>query len=318
LHELPARCWLTCLILVAALLPYSVAAKNIYKFQDENGIWHFTDQAPDEDVEFSTVYMETEPEPRIRLRREGIKESPVYILFNDFWGPVEVELTLKDSVNVLAEPSLPARFVIPAQTERTLVGIGALDQRQSFSYRLGMSSVPGRPISTLVEGLVILPPFSASEAYSVSQGFEGESTHHTPDSQYAIDLAMPVGTAVHAVRNGTVMDIEEDFNRGGNNYDKYAHKANHIRILHADGTMAVYAHLDLASVSVRPGARIRAGQKIARSGNTGFSSGPHLHFAIQQNSGMQIISLPFRFRTPEGTAITPEAQQILQGVSPDR
>jgi murein DD-endopeptidase MepM/ murein hydrolase activator NlpD len=114
------------------------------------------------------------------------------------------------------------------------------------------------------------------------------------------------------------MDIEEDFNRGGNNYDKYAHKANHIRILHADGTMAVYAHLDLASVSVRPGARIRAGQKIARSGNTGFSSGPHLHFAIQQNSGMQIISLPFRFRTPEGTAITPEAQQILQGVSPDR
>jgi len=313
-----AMCGLTWLILIVTLLPASVPAKNIYKFQDENGIWHFTDRAPDEEIEFSTVYMEREPEPRILLRQEGDKESPVYILFNDFWGPVEVELTLKDSVNVLAEPSLPARFVIPAQTERTLVGIGALDQRQSFSYRLGMSSVPGRPISTLVEGLVILPPFSASEAYSVSQGFEGESTHHTPDSQYAIDLAMPVGTAVHAVRNGTVMDIEEDFNRGGNNYDKYAHKANHIRILHADGTRAVYAHLDLASVSVRPGARIRAGQKIARSGNTGFSSGPHLHFAIQQNSGMQIISLPFRFRTPEGTAITPEAQQILQGVSPDR
>ena len=309
---------LTWLILVVALLSTSVPAKNIYKFQDENGIWHFTDRAPDEEIEFSTVYMEREPEPRIHLRQEGDKESPVYILFNDFWGPVEVELTLKDSVNVLAEPSLPARFVIPAQTERTLVGIGALDQRQGFSYRLGMSSVPGRPINTLVEGLVILPPFSASEAYSVSQGFEGKSTHHTPDSQYAIDLAMPVGTAVHAVRDGTVMDIEEDFNRGGNNYEKYAHKANHIRILHADGTMAVYAHLDLASVSVRPGARIRAGQKIARSGNTGFSSGPHLHFAIQQNSGMQIISLPFRFRTPEGTAITPEAQQFVQGVSPDR
>ena len=309
---------LTWLILVVALLSANVPAKNIYKFQDENGIWHFTDRAPDEEIEFSTVYMEREPEPRIHLRQEGDKESPVYILFNDFRGPVEVELTLKDSVNVLAEPSLPARFVIPAQTERTLVGIGALDQRQGFSYRLGMSSVPGRPIITLVEGLVILPPFSASEAYSVSQGFEDKSTHHTPDSQYAIDLAMPVGTAVHAVRDGTVMDIEEDFNRGGNNYEKYAHKANHIRILHADGTMAVYAHLDLASVSVRPGARIRAGQKIARSGNTGFSSGPHLHFAIQQNSGMQIISLPFRFRTPEGTAFTPEARQFVQGVSPAR
>jgi hypothetical protein len=309
------RTQLIWLILVAALLPASVLAKNIYKFQDENGIWHFTDQSPDEGIEFSTVYMEREPEPRIRLRQEGKKESPVYVLFNDFWGPVEVELTMKESVNVLSEPSLPARFVIPAQTERTLVGIGALDQRRSFSYRLGMASVPGRPISTPVEGMVILPPFSASEEYPISQGFNGKKTHDSPDSEFAIDIVMPVGTAVHAVLSGTVMDVEEDFNRGGKDFDKYAHKANHVRILHEDGTMALYAHLDLASVSVRPGARIRAGQKIARSGNTGFSSGPHLHFAIQQNSGMQIISLPFRFRTPEGIAITPEAQQFVKGVS---
>jgi murein DD-endopeptidase MepM/ murein hydrolase activator NlpD len=262
--------------------------------------------------------MEREPEPRIRLRQEGKKESPVYVLFNDFWGPVEVELTLEETVNVLSEPSLPARFVIPGQTERTLVGIGALDQRRSFSYRLGMSSVPGRPMSTPVEGMVILPPFAADGEYPVSQGFEGTKTHGSPDSQYAIDIVMPVGTAVHAVRSGKVMDIEEDFNRGGKNYDKYAHKANHIRILHEDGTMAVYAHLDLASVNVRAGARVYAGQKIARSGNTGFSSGPHLHFAIQQNSGMQIISLPFRFRTADGAAVTPEAKQFVQGVSANR
>ena len=312
------RTCLTWLIFVAALLPASVQAKNIYKFQDENGIWHFTDQAPKENIEFTTVYMEREPEPRIRLRQEGKKESPVYVLFNDFWGPVEVELTLQEKVNVLSEPSLPARFVIPGQTERTLVGIGALDQRRSFSYRLGMSSVPGRPIGTPVEGLVILPPFSADEEYPISQGFEGTKTHGSPDSQFAIDIVMPVGTAVHAVRSGKVMDIEEDFNRGGRNYKKYAHKANHIRILHEDGTMAVYAHLDLASVIVRPGARIFAGQKIARSGNTGYSSGPHLHFAIQQNSGMQMISLPFRFQTPDGAAIAPEAKQLVKGVSANR
>ncbi len=95
---------------VAALLPASVSAKNLYKFQDKNGIWHFTDQAPDEDVEFSTVYMEREPDPRIRLRQDGKKESPVYILFNDSWGPAEVELTLEETVNVLTEPSLPAGF----------------------------------------------------------------------------------------------------------------------------------------------------------------------------------------------------------------
>lgn len=303
-------------IVAAALLPANVPAKNIYKYQDENGIWHFTDQAPDESIDFSTVYMEREPEPRIRMRQEGAKENPVYVLFNDFWGPVEVELTLQEAVNILAEPPLPARFVIPAQTERTLVGIGALDQRQGFSYRLGMASVPGRPISTPIEDLIVLPPFAAGEAYPISQGFQGKKTHESPDSHYAIDIVMPVGTAVHAVRGGTVMDVEEDFNRGGSDFDKYAHKANHVRILHDDGTMALYAHLDLASVSVRPGARIRAGKKFARSGNTGFSSGPHLHFAIQQNSGMRMISLPFRFRTPAGTAVLPEALQYVTGVSP--
>jgi murein DD-endopeptidase MepM/ murein hydrolase activator NlpD len=303
----------TLLAVASLLLPAVAAAKNIYKYQDENGIWHFTDQAPEETVQFETVYMEREPEPRIRMRQEGTKESPVYIVFNDFSGPVEIELKLTDAVNVLTEPPLPARFVVPGQKEQILVGVGALDPRRSFQYRLNMSSVPGRPISTPVEDIVVLPPFPPDEQYPISQGFQGEKTHLTPESEFAIDISMPVGTAIHAVRSGTIMDVEEDFNRGGTDMEKFVDKANHVRVLHEDGTMAVYAHLDLASVSVRPGARIRAGQKIARSGNTGFSSGPHLHFAIQQNTGMKLISLPFKFQTATGTPATPEENQILQG-----
>ena len=311
----PKRKLILCLATTLMLLPTVAMAKNIYKYQDENGIWHFTDKAPAEDVEFETVYMEREPEPRIRFKRDGSNDTPVYKLFNDFWGPVEVELRFEEAVNVLSEPSLPARFVIPAQTEQTLVGIGALDERQGFSYRLGMSSVPGRPINKQIEGMVVLPPFSATEEYPVSQGFLGEKTHNSPDAKFAVDIAMPVGTAIHAVRSGTVMDVEEDFNRGGTDFQKFADKANHVRILHNDGTMALYAHLDLASVGVRPGARIQAGQKIARSGNTGFSSGPHLHFAIQQNTGMQLVSVPFQFKTPEGTTTIPQEQQFLKGAS---
>jgi len=306
---------LFCTLLTAAslLLPTVGGAKNIYKYQDENGIWHFTDRAPEESVQFETVYMEREPEPRIKMRQEGTKHSPVYIMFNDFWGPVEIELKLTDAVNVLTEPPLPARFVIPGQQEQTLVGLGALDTQRGFQYRLNMSSVPGRPISTPVMDIVVLPPFAPEGQFPISQGFQGEKTHQTPDSEFAIDIAMPVGTAIHAVRSGTVMDVEEDFNSGGTNKEKFVDKANHVRILHEDGTMAVYAHLDLASVSVRPGSRIRAGQKIARSGNTGFSSGPHLHFVIQQNTGMKLISVPFKFQTATGAPATPEVNQILQG-----
>jgi hypothetical protein len=303
------------LVVALMLIPLFAGAENIYKYQDENGIWHFTDRAPDETVPFETVYMEREPEPRIRMRQEGTKEAPLYIVFNDFWGPVEIELKLLDAENVLSEPPLPARFVIPGQQEKILVGLGALDQTQGYQYRLSMSSVPGPPISQPVDGIIILPPFAPSEQYPISQGFQGSKTHTSPDSEYAIDIVMPVGTAIHAVRSGTVMDVEEDFNRGGANLEKFGDKANHVRILHEDGTMALYAHLDLASVIVRPGGRIRAGQKIARSGNTGFSSGPHLHLAIQQNTGMNLISVPFRFQTSEGQPKAPEEQQILQGTT---
>jgi hypothetical protein len=293
--------------------PAAAIADNIYKYQDENGIWHFTDRAPEEGVEFETVFMEREPEPRIHLRQEGTKRSPIYLLFNDFYGPVEVELTLSDAINVLSEPELPARFVVPGQKEQVLVGLGPLDPQRGYQFRITMASVPGRPIRQPVGDIVLLPPFAPDSEYFIGQGFKGKSTHLTPDSEYAIDITMPIGSAVHAARGGVVMDVEEDFNKGGTDRDKFVDKANHVRILHDDGTMALYAHLDLASVSVRRGARVRAGQKIARSGNTGFSTGPHLHFAIQQNTGMQLISVPFQFRADDGSSFTPREKTFLKG-----
>jgi hypothetical protein len=310
---------LTAVLLSAAFLfAASASAKNIYKFKDENGIWHFTDRPPDSELDFDIVYMEREPEPRIRMRQEGPKENPVYVVFNDYWGPVEIELRALDAVNILSEPPLPARFVVPGQTEETLVGLAAIDPRRGSQFRLSMASVPGKPIHPPSGDIVLLPPFAAGERYLISQGFQGDRTHTTPDSEFAIDIVMPVGTPVLAARDGTVMDIEEDFNSGGTDRTKFVDKANHVRILNEDGTMDLYAHLDLASVNVRPGGRIRAGQQIARSGNTGFSSGPHLHFAVQANIGMQLISLPFKFRTAEGAPAAPQEMQVLEGLAGDR
>ena len=304
----------TALLLAAA----SVYGKNIYKYQDENGIWHFTDQAPAQAQDFETIFMEREPEPRIQMRVEGPESNPVYVLFNDFWGPAEIELRLSDAVNVISEPALPAHFVIPGQTERALVGLGALDPRRGFSYRLHLTSVPGPPKPQLVDDLVVYPPFAAGESYFVSQGFNGDKTHNEPDSAYAIDIMMPVGTPVLAARDGVIMDVEEDFNRAGTDMQEFADKANHVRILHDDGTMALYAHLDLASVAVGAGAKVRAGQLIARSGNTGFSTGPHLHFVIQQNTGLQIRSVPFRFFQTEGGSAIPEENEYFGGVLASR
>lgn len=73
---------------------------------------------------------------------------------------------------------------------------------------------------------------------------------------------------------------------------------NFVRILHEDGTMGVYLHLMRGSVSVREGQRVSVGTALARSGNTGNSTGPHLHFVVQRNSGNELISIPYEFATP--------------------
>lgn len=300
-------------LVCAVLLCSALQAGNIYKFQDQDGIWHFTDRKPDEGQAFDTVYMQKEAEARVKLRREGTEANPVYLLFNDFWGPVEVEFSLSNAVNVITEPDLPARFVVPRQTEQALVGLGSLDPKQGFSYSIHLNSVPGPPVPQRVQNAVLYPPFPAGESYPVSQGFKGTHTHNSADSEYALDIVMPVGTTILAAKAGVVMDIEENFNKGGTDLKKFVDKANHVRILHEDGTMTVYAHLDLASVTVRRGARVKAGQRIARSGNTGFSSGPHLHFALQQNIGMQLVSLPFSFQAADGSLFKPQENQFLEG-----
>lgn len=301
-----------------ALAVAPVAADNIYKYQDENGNWHFTDRLPDDQQDFATVFMERDPEPRITLRQDGSDSNPLYTLHNRYWGPAEIELSLSDADNVVTEPQLPARLVLAAQSEQTVLGVGALDPRKPFSYKLHFRWAPGPPNPLPVSGIVMAPPFPLGQAYPISQAFNGGSTHFGADSQYAVDIVMPIGTPVLAARDGTVMDVEEDFNSGGTDKDSYVERANRVLILHDDGTMAVYAHIDLASVNVRPGLHVRAGRQIARSGNTGFSSGPHLHFAVQQNIGMEVVSLPFAFTRPDGEPVEPQSHQVLEGTLPLR
>jgi murein DD-endopeptidase MepM/ murein hydrolase activator NlpD len=78
--------------------------------------------------------------------------------------------------------------------------------------------------------------------------------------------------------------------------------------------MSVYAHLDPNSARVYPGARVPAGTWIGNSGNTGYSSGPHLHFVVQINAGLSLTSIPFRFRMPGGGTMSPEGREQLSGV----
>lgn len=76
--------------------------------------------------------------------------------------------------------------------------------------------------------------------------------------------------------------------------------------------MAVYAHLGFHSGQVQVGDKVQTGQFIARSGNTGYSTGfTFKSSAIQEKQGMQLITVPFEFQTKQGAAVTPLAGTML-------
>jgi murein DD-endopeptidase MepM/ murein hydrolase activator NlpD len=129
--------------------------------------------------------------------------------------------------------------------------------------------------------------------FRLTQGANGQYSHFTPKGRYAVDIAMPEGTPIVAARGGMVVKIENEQSGRGNNP-----AGNFVRIMHDDGTMGVYLHLMKGSVAVREGQRIETGTRIARSGNTGNSTGPHLHFVVQRNVGLAIESIPFDFSQP--------------------
>jgi len=290
-------------------------ASDMYKWQDEDGVWHFSSTPPQNEQTFTVVEMPVDPTPIVSMRKLGVNHEPEYAFFNNIWGPVELELSFDESENVSSEPPLPARVVLPGQTEQRLLKVSASDPSEGFSYRLAYKQMLGPPLETLPPEVDYYPPFSLGRQFLVSQGFDNDITHTDPSSQYAVDIVMPVGTPVLAARSGRVMQMEDDFH-GGAQTERYLPRSNHVRVLHDDGTMAVYAHLEANSLRVREGAAVKRGQWIANSGNTGYSSGPHLHFVIQLNVGMEMESLPFRFITPTGGTMTPADQVMIEGVMP--
>jgi Peptidase family M23 len=151
---------------------------------------------------------------------------------------------------------------------------------------------------------VYLLPYLAGQSYRVTQGYNGKFSHTGAD-QYAIDWDLPEGTPVVAARGGLVVKVKDDSNRGGPslNYDRWN---NYVIIRHDDGTLGQYCHLKKGGVRVTPGQRVKAGDWIALSGNTGFSSGPHLHFCVfKAESGRKRVSIPVKFWNADDQPITP-------------
>jgi murein DD-endopeptidase MepM/ murein hydrolase activator NlpD len=158
------------------------------------------------------------------------------------------------------------------------------------------------------DGVRYALPFDPRVPRLLSQGPGGAQTHQGRDRE-AFDFVMPTGTPVLAAREGVVARVVDGFSRGG--LDP-ALRDNHVLVLHADGSFAMYGHLS-PGVPVRVGQRVERGERIARSGHTGYAVAPHLHFAVArvEPGGVEQVTLPVRFGEPGGPGFVPRRNDFV-------
>lgn len=268
-----------------------VFASTIYKYTDANGVVTYTDQA----VKGAQVFVFTDTmvetfDKEVYVTTKKHSGGETMIVHNDLFAPVEVELSIESAKHLDGVPQKPVRWILqPREQIRLLTlsptGTGA----PSYSYKLRHALGDPRAKHALVD----YPLPWEGGPFRVTQGPGGRYSHSGPKGQHAIDIAMPEGTPILAARPGVVVKIENNQNGRGTHPS-----GNFVRILHDDGTMSVYLHLKHRSVVVGEGQRVRTGALLAKSGNTGNSTGPHLHFVVQKNVGLDTVSIPFAFTQP--------------------
>lgn len=139
-------------------------------------------------------------------------------------------------------------------------------------------------------------PYEAGTKHRIIQGYFGPFSHK---ERAALDFKMKRGTKILAAREGVVVRVKEDGDRGGWN-KKYRPYGNNIVIQHPDGSRSGYWHLQFNGALVSVGDTIQKGQVIALSGKTGYTATPHLHFLVWRSSGGQWQQIATRFQTADG------------------
>lgn len=275
---------------------------TLYKYTDENGVQVFTDRRPTDSEAFDTAPLDTRARAgSVRLyQRVGADQSVQLVARNDYLAPVQVAYGLVTMRNLDASTPTTGRLVVPARAELELLTLKRADPARPMQLEYGFRYVLGDPAAQHRPEQAYRLPYALAQAFVVSQAYPNTVTHGNAASRHAVDFTMPVGTAVYAARAGTVIDVAGDFFEAGTNPERDSPRANIVRVLHDDGTIALYAHLNWNSIRVTPGQRVARGEYLADSGNTGFSTGPHLHFVVQRNAGGGLESVPVRFAGPGG------------------
>ncbi|NND06373.1 MAG: M23 family metallopeptidase [Saprospiraceae bacterium] len=214
---------------------------------------------------------------KLQLYNEQASDGSVGIYAdNSEFYPISIQLNPETS-HMDIDPTYSNPAVVPPRTEGYQIArlVGRAGKSWKFNY--AFASFPG-DVSTAHhdDSHIYQLPYATDQIFWISQGYQGVLSHQ---GENALDFDMPIGTPVHAARGGVVVDLVEHHDRSCS--DESCNQFNNfLHILHDDGSFAAYAHLQKDGILVDLGEVVAAGDLIAYSGNTGWTTGPHLHFVV--------------------------------------
>ncbi|HET8866661.1 MAG TPA: M23 family metallopeptidase [Gracilimonas sp.] len=212
--------------------------------------------------------------------------------------PVTIEIELEIE-NLRPDKNPPYLYTVDPGRDQKIMDLFYEDKSAGWKYRSGYQYYMGDINARHNNSFAYRLPYHRGESYKVDQGFGGQFSHQG-ELQYALDFNMPMGTAIYAARNGKVVMMEENSDKGGPSANMMEF-ANFITIMHDDGTFADYSHLKYQGANVRIGQQVQMGQVIGYSGATGYATGPHLHFVVKKTKrGGGFTSIPVKFATKDG------------------
>lgn len=282
-------------------------SQTLYRFVSAAGHLVYSDRLPTGPDLAALTGRDAGPSSMAVRLREATRADGGAVLVAVNTVPAWTQVAYRISASRNLDPHVPraGNLLLPPFGEAELAPLVAIDDASApevnidYQYLLGHPGTRHRP-----EGPYRLP-YARNEAYRVSQAYPEVRTHASAENAHAVDFEMPVGTRVFAARAGLVVEAAGEFQSNGIGLAEGRDRANFVRILHDDGTFALYGHLAWRSIRVVPGQRVGSGQHLADSGNTGFSSGPHLHFVVQLNRAGVMESVPVKFAGAEGSELSP-------------
>ena len=300
-------------LFLALIFAVAVSAQTLYKYRGADGEWIYSDRPPDDGEAEETRDLESGAiTGTLNVSHEAMGRVIRISANNRFHAPMELAIEFDRIQGVqFPHPDKELRWLLPPRSDTVLLELAVLGGVAAPELAYSSRATIGDPEAGHQPESLYRVPFAVAKDFPVTQAYPDVNTHDTPDSFHAIDMAMPIGTDIFAARGGIVIDVADTNFRAGLDRDRDAPAANIVRILHDDGTYAVYAHLNWNSIRVRAGDRVERGDYIADSGNTGFSTGPHLHFAVVRNAGMRPESVPVQFEGAGSSAVIAATGSVL-------